>query len=190
MATALALTGALALGGCGFAPLYAQPEVMPKLAAVDVVAPEGRTAYLLRDHLDDYLGKERNHAAPSYRMNLQLAETRYPRGVRVDNVATRFEYVLTADYTLISLPSGELAKRGRVHVEVTYDSPDQPYASVVAQQDAQDRAAEEAARRIQLELAAWLATGKPEPKKAKTPTVLPPDPNAPATLPVATTGGA
>ena len=59
-----------------------------------------------------------------------------------------------------------MAKKGRVRVEVTYDSADQPYASIAAQQDAQDRAAEEAARRIQLELAAWLATGEPH---AKTP---------------------
>ena len=58
-----------------------------------------------------------------------------------------------------NLPSGSLAKRGTVRVELTYDSADQPYASIAAQQDAQQRAAQEAARRIQLELAAWLATG-------------------------------
>jgi LPS-assembly lipoprotein len=46
-----------------------------------------------------------------------------------------------------------------VRVELTYDSADQPYASISAQQDAQDRAAEEAARRIELELAVWLANG-------------------------------
>jgi len=62
------------------------------------------------------------------------------------------------NYTLT--PTGgstKPAKTGRVRVEVTYDSADQPYASVAAQQDAQDRAAGEAARRIQLELATWLA---------------------------------
>jgi LPS-assembly lipoprotein len=52
-----------------------------------------------------------------------------------------------------------VAKRGRVQVELTYDSADQPYAAISAQQDAQDRAAQEAARRIQLELAVWLANG-------------------------------
>ena len=106
---------------------------------------------------------------------MSLAEARYPRGIRTDNVATRYEYVLTADYTLSNLPAGDVAKKGRVRVEVTYDSADQPYASIVAQQDAEDRAAEEAARRIQLELAAWMATGEPSPKtKAK---VVPPPAN-------------
>ena len=32
------------------------------------------------------------------------------------------------------------------------------------EQDAEDRATQEAARRIQLELASWLATGEPSPK--------------------------
>ena len=41
----------------------------------------------------------------------------------------------------------------------SYDSADQPYASISAQQDAQDRAADEASRRIELELAVWLANG-------------------------------
>ena len=59
---------------------------------------------------------------------------------------------------MTALPSGAPVKRGATRVEVTYDSADQPYASIAAQQDAQDRAAAEAARKIQLELAAWLAT--------------------------------
>ena len=153
---AAALTVAtLGLPACGFTPLYAEPGVRPALTAVDVVAPEGRTGYLLREHLDDAFGKNRS-VTPRYRMDLQLGETRYPRGLRVDNVATRYEYVLTASYVLTALPSGTAAKRGTVRVELTYDSADQPYASVAAQQDVEDRAAAEAARRIQMELATWL----------------------------------
>ena len=154
-----AATAALALGGCaGFQPLYGQPGVVKNLAAIQVQAPSGRTGYLIRQHLDDAFAKD-HAAAPAYSMDLSLAEARYPRGVRIDNVATRYEYVLTASYALKSLPSGALAKQGQVRVELTYDSADQPYASISAQQDAQDRAAEEAARRIELELAVWLANG-------------------------------
>lgn len=154
-----AAAAALGLSGCaGFQPLYAQPEVVKNLAAIQVNAPNGRTGYLIRQHLDDAFAK--NHeAAPAYAMDLSLGEARYPRGVRIDNVATRYEYVLTASYVLKSLPSQALAKQGQVRVELTYDSADQPYASISAQQDAQDRAAEEAARRIELELAVWLANG-------------------------------
>jgi LPS-assembly lipoprotein len=158
LAAAVLGFAALGLSGCGFQPLYAQQGVVSNLAAVDVVAPQGRTGFLIREHLEDALAVKRS-GAPTWRMNLALAEARYPRGVRVDNVATRYEYVLTANYALTNITSGAVAKRGHVRVELTYDSADQPYAAISAQQDAQDRAAQEAARRIQLELAAWLASG-------------------------------
>jgi LPS-assembly lipoprotein len=158
IALAVLTAASVALSGCGFTPLYAQTGLVANLAAIDVVAPEGRTGFLMRQSLDDAFAKNRS-APATYRMNLSLAEARYPRGIRIDNVATRYEYVLTANYQLSSLPSGAMAKRGSVRVELTYDSADQPYASIAAQQDAQERAAVEAARRIQLELAAWLATG-------------------------------
>lgn len=159
----LLAAASLALSACGFTPLYGTPGVTSSLAAIHVVAPEGRTGELIREHLDDVLGA-RSSIAPTYRMNLMLGEQRYPRGVRVDNVATRYEYVLTASYALTELKTGALARKGQVRVEVTYDSADQPYASVAAQQDAQDRAAGEAARRIELELAAWLAKPPTKPK--------------------------
>lgn len=159
---ALALSAAAlstGLAGCaGFTPLYGEAGVTSNLAAIDVEAPDGRTGFLIRQHLDDAFAKNRS-APAAYTMQLALGEARYPRGVRIDNTATRYEYVLTADYVLLSQPSGAVAKRGRVRVELTYDSADQPYASISAQQDAQDRAAEEAARRIELELAVWLANG-------------------------------
>lgn len=158
LAIAISTLAASTLSACGFAPLYGQPGVVSNLAAIDVVAPQGRTGFLIRQHLDDVLAKNRE-AKASYRMQLQLAEQRVPRGIRVDNVATRYEYVLTAHYALTALPSGAVAKRGLVRVELTYDSADQPYASVAAEQDVQDRAAQEVARRIELDLAAWLASG-------------------------------
>ena len=150
------LASVLLLAGCGFTPLYATPDLGAGLAAVEVTTPEGRAGALLREQLDDALGR-RAGLAPAYRLDVALSELRYPRGVRVDNVATRYEYVLTAAYTLSPATAGEPLKTGKVRVELSYDSADQPYASVIAQQDAQARAAQEAARRIHLELAAFLA---------------------------------
>ncbi len=162
LALAAILTiASVALSGCGFTPLYAAPSVVSNLASIDVAAPQGRAGFLMRQHLDDAFGRAGGGQA-AYKMQLSLSESRAPRGIRTDNVATRYEYVLIASYTLASLPSGALAKKGSVRVELTYDSADQPYASIAAAQDAQDRATEEAARRIQLELAAWMATGEPK----------------------------
>jgi len=145
----------LALSACGFRPLYAEPGVALGLSDIDVPSPRGRAGYLVSQALNDALATR--PGASGWRLDLDLSEQRFPRGLRVDNVATRYEYVLTAAYTLRAGATGEPAKTGRVRVELTYDSADQPYASITAQQDAQERAAAEAARRIQLELAAWFA---------------------------------
>ncbi|MFM8376631.1 MAG: LPS assembly lipoprotein LptE, partial [Phenylobacterium sp.] len=123
----LALASCLGLAGCGFTPLYATPDLGSGLAAVEVTTPEGRAGALLREQLDDALGR-RGGLAPAYRLDVALSELRYPRGVRVDNVATRYEYVLTAAYTLTAVSPGEPLKTGKVRVELTYDSADQPYA--------------------------------------------------------------
>ena len=145
---------ALTLSGCGFTPLYGVQGVAPSLAAIEVVAAQGRSGFLLREKLDDAFG--RNGQAPQYRLTMTVNETRYPRGVRVDNVANRYELVLAVNYTLTAVGGGQV-RNGHVQSSVTYDSADQPYASIAAEQDGQERAAAEAARQIQLDLAAWLA---------------------------------
>ena len=50
---ALVAVMAVGLSACGFQPLYAQQGVVSNLAAVEVVAPQGRTGFLIREHLDD-----------------------------------------------------------------------------------------------------------------------------------------
>ena len=90
-------------------------------------------------------------------MTYKVKEMRYARGVRVDNVANRYELNLTADWTLLDVKTGKPVRSGQAVATVTYDSADQPYASIAAQQDSQERAATEVARKIQLDLAAWLA---------------------------------
>jgi len=146
---------AFTLSACGFTPLYGVQGVAPALSAIEVVAASGRSGFLLRERLDDAFGHN-DAIAPAYRLTMRLAENRYPRGVRVDNVANRYELVLVVDYTLTAVGGG-VAKTGHIQSSVTYDSADQPYASIAAEQDGQERAAAEAARQIQLDLATWLA---------------------------------
>jgi LPS-assembly lipoprotein len=145
----------LALAACGFTPLYGAPGMVADLAAIEVTAPQGRTGFLLRQSLDDALAHN-GAVAPLYRLGLAITEQKIPRGVRVDNVANRYELVLSVNYTLTTT-AGAPAKAGRITTSVTYDSADQPYASIAAEQDGQERAAAEAARQIHLDLASWMA---------------------------------
>lgn len=146
----------LPLAACGFTPLYAVPGVSPSLAAIDVVAPQGRVGELMREELDDALGRDLG-VPPAYRLDLYYRTDRVGRGLRIDNVVSRYELVLNVEYRLVERAGGRELKRGRIKSEVTYDSIDQPYASIAAQQDAEVRAAADAARRIHLDLASWFA---------------------------------
>ncbi len=156
LALVAALGGAATLGGCGFTPLYASPTVASGLPAIHVVAPQGRVAYLLREDLDDVLAHDKN-AAPAWRLEFTLEQTRDPRGLNVNDVAERYDVGLTVKYTLTSVATGKVALTGQVSTQVFYDAADAPYAGIAARQDAQERVASDAARRIQLDLAAWMA---------------------------------
>jgi LPS-assembly lipoprotein len=147
---------ALGLGACGFTPLYATPGVTPALSHIEVVAPHGRTAYLLSQSLDDAFAKDRD-APPAYRLNIQITEHTFPRGLTLNNVAERYEGHLRVAYTLIDLSTGKTIKSDVEAVEVSYASTTQPYAGVAAEQDSEQRAADEAAERIRTNLAVFFA---------------------------------
>ena len=105
LASSLLVAAALGLSGCGFTPLYAQPGVTPALASVQVTAPEGRTGYLLREQLDDALGHKPG-APGAYKLYFSVKELRFARGVRLDNVANRYELRMTVDWRLLDAKSG------------------------------------------------------------------------------------
>ena len=157
----VAIAAMLGLSGCGFTPLYATPGVSSALRSVDITTPQNRVGFMLREQLNDQLARHLDEP-PRYRLELTAEEIRSARGLRVNNVASDFELTLRVGYRLVDSATSRVLLNGVAPVTVFYVSALAPYAGIAAQQDAQERAAEEAARRIQLELAAWLATGKPK----------------------------
>jgi LPS-assembly lipoprotein len=187
-AALLALIGPLCLlglSGCGFTPLYATNGTGADLAAIDIRPPtditnyrgtiEDRTSFLLKQSLTDEL-KLHARETPRYALDTQITERRIPRGVRVNNVANRYEINMTVAYVLTDLVSGKPVLRGSAPVIVDYDSADPPYAGTVAAQDGDRRAAEQAAIAIRLALARYFA-GRPESGPGLTQTPLPNNPD-------------
>lgn len=156
------LTGALAigLGGCGFAPLYGENGVGVGLTHVQVVAPQGRLGYLLREDLDDTLGRDLGDK-PAYKLEMQYGESRAAHGLRADATAQRYEIDLVVNYKLTDLASGKVVRTGSVTSYASYDSADQPYAGIAARGDTEDRLASDAAQKIQILLAAWMSSHAP-----------------------------
>ena len=155
---------ALALSACGFTPLYGEAGLAPALSSIDVdiSQTENRTGHLLREELDDALARDRARPA-AYRLALVVDEDRYARGLRVDDVATRYEVALTVNYILTDARTRRQLTTGITQVSVSYDSADPPYAAIAAYQDGQERAATQAAERIRIDLARWFATRRAAP---------------------------
>lgn len=147
---------AATLGGCGFTPLYATPGLSSGLSSIQIDAPDGRVSYLLREALDDDLARDKN-AAPAWRLSFTVDQTRDPRGLTVNDYAQRYQVGLTVSYTLTDLSTGQVAHAGKVISQVSYDAANDPYAGIAARQDSQQRAAADAARKIEIELAAWMS---------------------------------
>lgn len=146
----------MALSGCGFTPLYATPGITPSLSGVDLVVTHNRSGYLLEEQLNDELGH--NAAVPvRYQLTCAVREVRFPRGIRVNNVANRYEINMTVDYVLREAGSSRVLLQGAVPVIADYDSPDPPYAGVTAEQDGENRAASQAAVAIRLVLSRYFA---------------------------------
>jgi LPS-assembly lipoprotein len=154
-------TLSLGLAGCGgFTPLYGAQSVSPKLSAIEVVQPDGRLGFYMRESLDDSLARDHGQA-PVYRLTIANRELRVPRGITISNVASRYEVDLTTNYVLTEIATGKQVTKGQISVNVTYDVQNQPYASLSAQQDGERRVAEQAADRLRLELASYFASPRP-----------------------------
>lgn len=147
------------LSGCGFTPMYAQPGVAGGLARVAVETPDTRTGYLLRERLEDAFAGGRD-AEDRYILAVALNERRYPRGVGADDAATRYELAVQANWTLTDRTTGARVASGSRPILVTYDASIQPYAGVAALDDAQERAASQAAQLIRVDLLEFFG-GRP-----------------------------
>ncbi len=151
------LGAALLSGGCGFTPMYGTPGLSANLSSIQVVAPDGRIGYLLREDLDDAFGRDKG-ATPKWRLDFTVIQTRDPRGLNLNNITERYQTDITVNYTLTNTSTGVVAHSGEVTSLVSYDDANDPYAGIAAREDTQRRAASDAARRIQTELAAWMAS--------------------------------
>jgi LPS-assembly lipoprotein len=157
---ALALTALL--GGCGFHPLYStEPgesgaRQIYASVYVDPIAGE-RVGYELRNALIDNLEATSKPTQAAYRLKVTLDQ--YVQGIAVQNNATvtRYNYTLNANYELSDMHTNKVVKTGIERTLSAYDVVTSPYATLVAQEDAQKRGATDIAYRIQIDIAAYFS---------------------------------
>jgi len=158
----LAVALAAFLSACGFHPMYSSDpgengarQIFASIY-VDPIAGE-HIGYDLRNALIDNLSAAPKPQEAAYRLKVTIEE--YLQGIAVANNAavTRYNYTLNANYELTDVHTNSVVKSGIERTLSGYDVVTSPYATLVAQQDAQKRGAEDIANRIQIDLAAYFA---------------------------------
>jgi LPS-assembly lipoprotein len=150
------------LSGCGFHPLYGNTaldtHVGPTLANVYVEPISDRVGYELRNNLLDLFNGTGQNDGATYRLKLSLSEMEEAVVLQSDTAITRYNYTLSAHYELIPRESTAAVKSGNVTARSAYNVAAAPflYATVTAERDAKNRAANDMAERIRTQIAVYL----------------------------------
>jgi LPS-assembly lipoprotein len=156
------VVGAVLLAGCGFHPLLGSvgqgPGIGDMLAAVYVDPIPNRVGYQLRNDLLDLFNATGRADGAAWRLKLTLIEAEQAVALQTNTNITRYNYTLTAHYELIPAGSTAASKTGDLTSLTAYNVAAAPflYATVAAEQDAKNRAANDLAERLRVTIAVYL----------------------------------
>jgi len=145
--------------GCGFQPLHAPGSgaVPSVLSKVDVAPIPNRLGQVVRNRLFEQLTPRGSPIAAKYRVVVSLRLSKEALAIGRDDSATRYNVSLEATYNLLLVSSGDTVLQGTVRSVAAYNVVSSDYANVVAERDAELRAAREVGDEIKLRLAVYLA---------------------------------
>jgi LPS-assembly lipoprotein len=162
MRAVLATLALLALGACGFTPMYAPAaDGSSAIGPVHVATIPGKAGHVLKTELDRILAVGANEGTPM-QLEITLYEEVIRLGIRLDESASRAELRLTARYVLTPATPRARPIRGAIYTAVNYEIPTAAFGEISAQDDARERAAETLAQRMRAELALRLAQRRAE----------------------------
>jgi LPS-assembly lipoprotein len=153
---------AAGLGACNFRPLYLAQgaddvPVQTELAAIEIRGLDGRLGYLLRDALLDELNPATADMPSRYVLYVRLRSSARALGIQLDSTITRYNLALTATFQLREKAADEVLVASTVRRVASYNVSREPYADLIAAQDAERRAAQEVAADIRTLLAVQFA---------------------------------
>lgn len=147
---------ALGLSGCGFTPIYAERDGnilagMSSIRMAPVLVPE-RAGYAFQTAMAERL---QNDGSAKYDLDLELKERRTSLAVTRAEDTIRYSYELTAKYTITDRESGETYKNEKT-ARASYGVVASQYASLVGEEDAVRKAAQDLADQVELDLVLYL----------------------------------
>ena len=151
--------GLAVLGGCGWAPLYADRESGPadeEVRAIRVAPISERIGQKLALALRQSLNPSGEPVPQRYRLSILLSTSRSDLGIQQTGLGSRGKLDANANITLRDIKTGAPLLSTTSHAAESFDILANEYASVVAEDDARTRAVEELRRDIVTRLTLFL----------------------------------
>jgi LPS-assembly lipoprotein len=117
----------------------ASGKVASSLSSIQVAPIPERAGWLVRNALVDRLGGETSN--PAYRLEVELDDDLTGFGIRGDSSVTRERRTMRARYRLVELASGQVVLDATAGSDAGIDVVSSEYATVAAEQTAQERLA-------------------------------------------------
>lgn len=150
---------ALALGGCGFQPLYSEAvdeREEPALAGIIVEPIPDRYGQELELSLREALNPEGLAVKPRFRLKVTVISTREDLGIQRDASSTRGRVDVYATLYLYELPSGKQIYTSRTQSTSAFNILQDAYAAQVAEDDARTRTVRDLTQEIRTRLVLFL----------------------------------
>jgi LPS-assembly lipoprotein len=146
------------LGGCGFEPLYAERGKRwdPALAAIKVGTIPDRLGQRLALSLREQLNPDGVSVQPRYLLSVGITVTRSDLGIRRNATSARSQLNITANFSLLDVKTGAPAYSNSSRAISDFNVLQDGYATLVAEEDAQDRALEQISNEIILKLSLFI----------------------------------
>jgi LPS-assembly lipoprotein len=147
---AAALAALSLLQGCGFTPVYATKQAgeRPLLARMHVADIVGNDR--LKETISEVLSRRaaRDDADALYDITLDLREAAIPLAVQIDDSVTRYNYRMTATYTLVRR-STRKSTTGTAEAIASFNVVASQYSTLYAENAAREKAANALADQIE-----------------------------------------
>lgn len=160
---AIALLATLALGGCGFTPVYAthadqNAGMQARLENVEVGMIADREGQYLRNALLDKMGSRTTGTGQRYFLRVAgLHQEDLSFGIRKNASATRGDITITATMELIDTQTNAVILSRSLRARGGYNRMDNLYGAQIARQDTVDRLLNEMAERTVTELTLYFS---------------------------------
>lgn len=149
------------LTACGFTPLHSAPNTASNISFEDVSIKitdgadlgDKEAGFFVMQRLRDRIGENTGQ----HILTLDPRLSRVGFGVNSIDVASRYDSVISVDYTLNDSKSGETLMNGSVKAVSTFGAPLDPYGLVAAEKSAVQQITKEAADRLLVKLASYYA---------------------------------